>query len=51
MTTSRQFCAYDDILKHAICLNYVTYFKGLLINMYLSQLQCQSENEVEEMMS
>jgi len=27
------------------------YFKGLLINMYLSQLQCQSENEVEEMIS
>jgi len=51
ITTCRQFCAYDDILKHAICLNYITYCKDLLINMYLSQLQCQSENEVDEMKS
>jgi len=49
ITTYRQFCAYDDILKHAVCLNYVMHIKGLLISMCLSQWQYQSENEVEEM--
>jgi len=42
---------YDYILKHEICLKYVMHFKDLLINKYLSQLQCQLENEVDEMKS